>query len=338
MSLRIKYSLHVFGDIQSRYLNYILGSLRPKIFQQNLVFDTRSGAIAIELDWSRPNSANFISNSDPRTNSETELIASVGDGDFSGLGLSFVYFPSRRERHRYEMDVREIKEMVMRTASRMEKAEQMLSKVLLEMPRQDDSPYLVIASIPVFWSDFLVDVRNARVREEVSGFGLSNQREYIPPSFNFTGLERRLRLDDNSTVQAQRNGLVVLNFRVRIRAQDARGTHGFFPCSIDLVLRKFVVRAAAVYSASGIAGPYLLSIMLRVRIPLRGIYGGMGPNDEVEAELIPPQDYPFPIMQADDLVEVDRVIRPLCDQAHQLFGRAASPSFDRAGDWTGPED
>ena len=35
-----------------------------------------------------------------------------------------VYFPSRRERHRYEMDVREIKEMVMRTASRMEKAEQ----------------------------------------------------------------------------------------------------------------------------------------------------------------------------------------------------------------------
>jgi predicted HTH transcriptional regulator len=38
-----------------------------------------------------------------------------------------VYFPSRRERHRYEMDIREIKEMVMRTASRLEQAEDALA-------------------------------------------------------------------------------------------------------------------------------------------------------------------------------------------------------------------
>jgi hypothetical protein len=246
------------------------------------------------------------------------------------------YFPSRRERHRYEMDVREIKEMVMRTASRMEKAEQTLSKVLLEMPRQDDSPYLVIASIPVFWRDFMIDVRNVAVRQEVSGFTLSNQREDIPPTYTFKGLERRIKQDDNSTVQVRRSGLIVLNWRVPTQAQDARDTHRFFPSAIDLVLRKFVVRAAAVYAAAGIAGPYLLSIMLRARDALQGIYAG--PNQEVEAELIAGMDYAFPIMQADNFIEVARVIRPLCDQAHQMFGRGGSRYFNDAGDWIGPEE
>jgi hypothetical protein len=249
-----------------------------------------------------------------------------------------VYFPSRRERQRYEMDVREIKEMVMRSASRIEKAEQMLNKVLLEMPRQDDSPYLVIASIPVFWRDFMIDVRNGAVRQEVSGFTLSNQREYIPPTYNFTGLERRIRQDDNSTVEVRRSGLIILNWRVPAQAQDARGTHRFFPTAIDLVLRKFAVRAAAVYAAAGITGPFLLSIMLRARNALRGIYGGVVPNQDVEAGLIAPIDYPFPIMQADNLIDVDRVTRPLCDQAHQMFGRGASPYFDGVGNWTGPEE
>jgi hypothetical protein len=249
-----------------------------------------------------------------------------------------VYFPSRRERHRYEMDVREIKEMVMRTASRMEKAEQTLSKVLLEMPRQDDSPYLVIASIPVFWRDFMIDVRNGAVRQEVSGFTLSNQRDYIPPTYTFTGLERRIRQDDNSTVEVRRSGLIILNWRVPTQAQDVRGTHRFFPTAIDLVLRKFAVRAAAVYAAAGITGPFLLSIVLRARNALRGIYGSMIPNQDDEAGIIAPMDYPFPMVQADNLIEIDRVSRPLCDQAHQMFGRSASPYFDRAGDWTGPEE
>src|ERR1039458_3125473 len=44
------------------------------------------------------------------------------------------YFPSRRERQRYEMDVREIKEMVMRTASRLEEARDKLRSELEAMP------------------------------------------------------------------------------------------------------------------------------------------------------------------------------------------------------------
>ena len=79
-------------------------------------------------------------------------------------------------------------------------------------------------------------------------------------------------------------------------------------------------------------------MMLRARNAMRGIYSGVGPNEEAEAGIVLPQDYAFPVMQADNLLEVDSVIRPLCDQAHQMFGRHASPYFDRAGDWTGPEE
>jgi hypothetical protein len=44
-------------------------------------------------------------------------------------------------------------------------------------------------------------------------------------------------------------------------------------------------------------------------------------------------NFPFPVMEADNLVEIDRITRPLCDQAHQMFGRPASPFFDRNGVW-----
>jgi hypothetical protein len=38
-------------------------------------------------------------------------------------------------------------------------------------------------------------------------------------------------------------------------------------------------------------------------------------------------DYRFPSVQIEDLAAMDRIIRPLCDQAHQMFGRKASPNF-----------
>jgi hypothetical protein len=39
------------------------------------------------------------------------------------------------------------------------------------------------------------------------------------------------------------------------------------------------------------------------------------------------------VMEADNLIEIDRVIRPLCDQAHQMFGRRSSPNFNSDGAW-----
>jgi hypothetical protein len=39
-------------------------------------------------------------------------------------------------------------------------------------------------------------------------------------------------------------------------------------------------------------------------------------------------------VQADNFIDVDKVIHPLCDQAHQMFGRSGSPCFDEDGNWT----
>ena len=132
-----------------------------------------------------------------------------------------VYFPSRRERHRYEMDIREIKEMVMRTASRLEQAEEKLAGSFLEMYPQDDSPYLIAACVPVFGRDFLLDLRNEAIVRAVGMFDLVNQN-IVQPTYNFRGLERRIVQADNSTVEVRRNGLIVLNKRFAA-ARDALG-------------------------------------------------------------------------------------------------------------------
>jgi hypothetical protein len=38
-------------------------------------------------------------------------------------------------------------------------------------------------------------------------------------------------------------------------------------------------------------------------------------------------------MQIDDLIDIDRILRPICDQVHQLFGKEGSSSFNADGVW-----
>ncbi len=243
-----------------------------------------------------------------------------------------VYFPSRRERHRYEMDVREIKELVMRTASRLNEARHILKEVFLEVPRSTDAPYFMAGVVPVFWKDYLVDIRNKHVRHAVRLFGMVNE-DFREPTYGFTGLQRRGGGHD-ITVQVRRNGLVSFSRQLPIRAVDAG--HTFYPTAIDLQLRKFVLKTREVYQAAGLSAPYLLSMALRTMNTLAGVYlSSAGIGEEVTPP-IPPGDYLFPVMQVDDLFDTDSVIRPLCDQVHQTFGRDASPFFNAQGVWTGP--
>jgi hypothetical protein len=95
------------------------------------------------------------------------------------------YFPSRRERQRYEMDVREIKEMVMRTASRLEEAQGRLTGSLQGMVRQAPISDLIIGVIPVFRQNFMVDVQKPEVLEAVTRFHLGN-RNMVQPEFTLT--------------------------------------------------------------------------------------------------------------------------------------------------------
>jgi hypothetical protein len=57
------------------------------------------------------------------------------------------------------------------------------------------------------------------------------------------------------------------------------------------------------------------------------------PHVEEPGGMISSGNYPFPVVQADNLLDVDKVIRPLCDQAHQMFGRKSSPYFNPEGIW-----
>jgi len=243
-----------------------------------------------------------------------------------------LYFPSRRERQRYEMDIREIKEMVMRTASRLEQAEQKLTTAFQSFQRQNDLPYLLVGCVPIFGQDFLLDVRNQEVIQAVSRFDLG-RGNVAQPTYTFNGLERSVAQGEDSTVQVRRSGMIILNKRLHA-TRNAGGGQDFRPSEIDLTLRRFVEQGSAVYAAAAINGPFLLSMILRTVNNTQSLYpSAIPPGAEENGGVVAAGDYRFPVMQADDLLDIDRITRPLCDQAHQMFGREASPFFDDNGVW-----
>lgn len=244
-----------------------------------------------------------------------------------------VYFPSRRERNRYHMDVREIKELVMKTASRLEEAEQMLKSVFLGVPRPTDAPYLMIGILPVFWKEFLIDIRRHDVRGAVGRFDLADNPQFHEPSYTFAGLERRGSGDD-ITAQLRRNGLLSFSRRLPLR-RDVGGHHLFYPTAVDIQLRQFMLRARELFQTTGLSAPYLLGVMLRTMCGLAGVYRASAGVGEEQTEPVGPLDYAFPVVLVDDLFNIDRIIRPICDQLHQTFGREASPCFNTEGDWRG---
>lgn len=76
-------------------------------------------------------------------------------------------------------------------------------------------------------------------------------------------------------------------------------------------------------------------MMLRTQQPLIGAYNDIGGLGVVHTAPLTAGDYRFPFMHADDLSNVNRLIRPLCDQSHQMFGNEGSPYFDAEGAWIG---
>jgi Putative DNA-binding domain len=244
-----------------------------------------------------------------------------------------VYLPSRRERQRYEMDIREIKEMVMRTASRLEQAQGNLNAALTAIPEPNDTPSIIMGCIPAFWQNFMVDVRKPEVIQAVSRFNLGHGN-HLQPEYNFSGLERRIMANDDSLVQVHRDGMVILDRRLAV---GRNGTTLFIrPTAIDIILRAFVQHCSEVYAAAAIAGPFLLTMLLRTVNNTCGYFPSLIPGGEEPGKTIWPGSYSFPVMQADNLLDIDRVIRPLCDQTHQMFGRDASPYFNAVGAWSRP--
>ena len=226
--------------------------------------------------------------------------------------------------------MREIKELVKRTTSRLQQAEEMLERSFLGVARAVDLPYLIIGMIPVFFENFLVDVRAENVRLAVGNFSPTGPPQFSNPVYSFDGIERRENRFEY-TVGFRRNGL--LNASHQLPLIPRQGEHQFGPTAVDILLRQFVSRASVVYEAAAISAPYLLGMMLRIQRPLTGVYAALGGLGEDHTAPIPAGDYRFPNMQVDDLFSSDRIIRPFCDQTHQMFGRDGSPSFNVEGVW-----
>lgn len=143
-----------------------------------------------------------------------------------------IYFPSRRERQRYEMDVREIKEMVMRTASRLEDAQSRLTRTLEGMQRQGAISDVLIAVIPVFRQNFMVNLRKQDVLDAVIQFGMGDH-QIVYPEFTFDGLRRQLLGQQFSFVQVHRDGLIVAKLQFPTNTEEGK----FRPSAIDIFLR-----------------------------------------------------------------------------------------------------
>jgi hypothetical protein len=148
------------------------------------------------------------------------------------------YFPSRRERQRYHLGVREIKELVMRTASRLEQAEQALDGCFMKVQRTGNAPYLIIGMIPIFFDDFLVDLKDLNLRDVISSFSRTAARNYNQASYTFDGLQRR---DDQFgyTVRFGHNGLLRSSFQLPLipPRQGKENQDVFGLTAVDLLLR-----------------------------------------------------------------------------------------------------
>jgi hypothetical protein len=227
--------------------------------------------------------------------------------------------------------VREIKELVMRTASRLQQAQETLESSFLGVARTGDVPYLIIGMIPAFFEDFLVDVSAANVRQALANFSRVGPPQFINPVFSFDGIERRENRFE-FTVRFRRNGL--LNANQQVPLIPRQGEHLIGPTAMDMLLRQFVSRASSVYEAAAIGPPYVVGMMLRTALPLTGVYAAGGGGED-HTEPVPSGDYRFPYMQVDDLSGTDRIVRPFCDQAHQMFGKDGSPNFSGDGVWIG---
>jgi hypothetical protein len=241
------------------------------------------------------------------------------------------YFPSRHDRHIYYMDIEEIKELVMRTASRQEQAEQLLQESFKEVQPQSAVPYLIMGTIPIFWANFLVDLKDQKILGTMRRFDLFEESSFGNCNFSFNGLERRAGGWDG-VAQLRRTGLV--RFSQEIQGKYVSGVPAFFPVVVDMQLRKFVNKVSDLYRVAGIGGPFLLGMLLNTKAQVSGLYPDsvihMG---EVIRGSIQPGLHSFPTMVAYDFGNVDALIRPLCDLVHQGFGEQASPKFDSEGKW-----
>ncbi len=96
----------------------------------------------------------------------------------------------------------------MRTASQLEHSKLLLETTLRDITiRIAQSPVLLVGIMPVFFKDFLVDIRQPAIINAVAQFDVLNEApQRVDPTYTFDGLER-LTPGRNIVAALRRNGL-----------------------------------------------------------------------------------------------------------------------------------
>lgn len=232
------------------------------------------------------------------------------------------YFPSRRERHRYYMDVREIKELSVRVASQLERAEIALRDAL---PVATGQPTLAAAIMPLFHREFLVDIRQPRIVEALARFEIRGQAR-LQPVYGFEGLTRQSQ--HGTIVTLMRTGLIRLTTTIN-GTRSAEGNWQFYPNAFDVLLRNFLLSAREVISAAELPSPFLLKVVVHSGYRLDAL-DGFGTPDAT----VPAGSFGFPSLQIANISDrYETFIQPFCDQFYQIFGYQGSRSFNPEGVW-----
>jgi hypothetical protein len=239
-----------------------------------------------------------------------------------------IYFPARRERRRYELNAREIKELVLRTAAQSDKAEAIID-VALNRTLSEKSPLLIVALLPIFSSNFSVDLRNPQIQTRFAHLSVRGDREEYVPTLQYTleGLAKRYFRDMELTLG--HNGLLKLKTTIPSSFDEINGMDIFFPVAIDIFVRGLVTGAGKLFEAAGLGPPALLGVALALKRDFYPKYSDW--DDPIK---LPARDHRFPTIALTALgLGAEIQIRPLCDHIHQAFERAGSPSFDSDGNW-----
>src|ERR1700733_873097 len=245
-----------------------------------------------------------------------------------------IYFPCRRERQRGELGVTEIKEMVIQVASQLEKATIALRDgTLPAFPSPENLAVLVIGLVPVYFREFGVDIAKQDVRDGFARFYVRGlDEDVLQPKYAFDGLIRENRRDK---ALLRRNGLISTKSGIgrQINLLEGGRLLGLHLNAVDVLLRNFISRAKTFYTAVEIAGPFLLRVIFGTPNTTHSLDRDNLPEDSRVTQ----EQYNLGTIQISDFdVPLDQSIKPFCDHAHQMFGKAKSPCFGENNLWLGP--
>jgi len=239
-------------------------------------------------------------------------------------------FPARRERQRYELNAIEIKDMVMRTASRIDIAEQEIRRVLSLEVEAHELPTLTVGLIPVFTKNFAFDFRRQEVLDTFARMELTPEDggHFYQPIFSIEGLTKQ-GLARGTKVSISHNGLILLT--VKMPGWRNEEIPAFNPLTADLYIRWIARGCKAVFATASLTAPVLLGVAIHV--PLESFTSDGSVFSDYENRVQPfNKRYPPLILDSLDS-NLDQQIRPLCDLIHQSFGESHSQAFDGNGNW-----